>query len=102
MSDQALTVRAATSRDHSALTRLAGLDSRSPLRGHALLAEREGVAIAAIALTSGAVVADPFHATADALTLLRQRRYGLVRQGGDVGPVRTLMRRLAPQPIGAG
>lgn len=95
MPDDALTIRAATPRD---VQTLAALDSRAPLRGHALLAERHAVLIAAIALSSGSVVADPFQATADAVHLLRIRRYRLLRQGGDVGQLRSLLRRLAPQP----
>jgi hypothetical protein len=87
MSDHVLTIRAATPRD-----------SRPRMRGPALLAERDGVPIAAIALTSGTVVVDPFSPTEDAVALLRSRRYRLLRQGGDVAPVRSLLRRLAPQP----
>ena len=96
MTEQALTIRAATPHDGPVLARLAGLDSRPQLRGHALLAERDGIAIAAIALSSGSVVADPFHATVGAARVLRRRRYALLRQGGDTGPVRSLMRRLTP------
>ena len=100
MLEQALTIRAATPRDSGALAQLAQLAGRDHLRGHALLAESDGSAIAAIALTNGSVVGHPLHATADVLTQLRQRRYGLIRQGGDVGSVRALLRRLAPQPVG--
>lgn len=101
MLDPALTIRAATPRDAHALARLAELDGRPQLRGRALLAERDGVVIAALALTGGSVVAHPFHATAGDVPLLRLCRYGLLRQGGGVGPARSLMRRLAPQPTGA-
>lgn len=97
MNNHGLTVRAATPQDCDALARLAGLNCRPQLRGPALLAERDAVAIAAIALTSGSVVTDPVQATADTQRLLRRRRYGLMRQGGDVGLLGTLMRRLAPQ-----
>ena len=91
-----LTVRAATPRDADALSRLAALDGRAPLTGRALIAERSGVAIAAAALTSGSIVADPSYPTALAVRLLRRRRYQLLRQGGDVGAVAPLLRRLAP------
>jgi len=50
-------------------------------RGHVLLAEQAGVPVAALALSSGAVTADP---TADVLAALRLRRYQLLRQGGHV------------------
>ena len=64
--------------------------------GRALLAERDGRAVAAIALTSGRIAADASPAAADAVRALRRRRYQLLRQGGDVGPARSLLRRLAP------
>ena len=96
MLDHALTIRAATPHDADTLRRLAALDSRPQPRGDTLLAECDGVPVAAIALTSGLVVADPFHPTADAVHLLRHRRYRLLRPGGDAGLARTLLRRLAP------
>jgi len=74
MSDHALTIRAATPRDTDALLRLAWLDNRPRLAGRALLAERGGVAIAALALTSGSVLADPSYPTAAAVRALRLRR----------------------------
>jgi hypothetical protein len=96
MFDPALTIRAATRHDDDALSRLAWLDARPRPTGRVLLAERDDVAIAAVALTSGAVVADPSHPTAAAVRQLRYRRYQLLRQGGDVGPLASLLRRLAP------
>jgi hypothetical protein len=59
------------------------------------LAERDGVAVAALPLTSGLVLADPAMPMADAACLLRHRRYRLLRQGGDVGMANTLLHRLA-------
>ena len=98
MFDHHLTIRAATPRDHGTLLRLARRECRPRLGGRALLAERDGVAIAALALTSGRVATDASSATADAVRRLRHRRYQLLRQGGDVGPAWSLLRRLAPQP----
>jgi hypothetical protein len=92
MSD-ALTIRAATPGDEAALRRLAALDSSAPLHGPSVLAERDDVAVAAVALTSGDVIADPFRRTADAVHMLRLRRYLLVRQSNDVGPGWLLLRR---------
>jgi hypothetical protein len=97
MLDDALTIRAAKPRDADDLLRLAQLDSRGSLRGHTLIAERDGVAIAAVALSSGAVVADPFTPTADAVRALRLRRYRLMRHGGNAGPLSSRLRRLALQ-----
>jgi hypothetical protein len=98
MKEQAptITIRAATPSDTDSLARLAELDSRRPLGGRVLLAERDGVAVAGVALTSGAIVADPFEPATDAVRLLRYRRYQLLRQGGDSGPAWSLLRRLAP------
>jgi hypothetical protein len=96
MPENPLTVRAATCHDSKALARLASLDNRPRLTGRALLAERGGIAVAAVALTSGVVVADPSYPTAGAVSALRLRRYRLLRQGGDVGPLSSLLRRLAP------
>jgi hypothetical protein len=96
MPENALTVRATTRRDTDALARLAWLDARPRLTGRALVAERDGVDLAAVALTSGAVVAHPSYPTAAAVGALRLRRYQLLRQGGDVAPLTSLLRRLAP------
>jgi hypothetical protein len=98
MNDQQLTIRVGGPEDADALARLAGLDSARPPKGHVLLAETDLVPIAAISLESGAVVADPFEHTADAVRMLRLRRYQVMRQGGDVAPARLLLRRLAAAP----
>jgi hypothetical protein len=93
----ALTIRVATPRDDNDLLRLAEVEGRSRPTGRTLLAERDGVAIAAVALSSGAVVADPSDpAGATGVRLLRRRRYQLLRQSADVGPVASLLRRLVP------
>jgi hypothetical protein len=89
-----LTIRAATPDDIRDLQRLAALDSAPRLRDRALLAEAGGVPIAAVSLETGAVVADPFMHTADAVRLLRLRRYQLTRQGGH-WPRRSLLWRAA-------
>ena len=93
MLDHALTIRAATPDDAPTLRRL--LDSRPQAHGVTLVAVDDGVPIAAISLNSGRVTADPLRPTVDAVHLLRRRRYVLLRQGGDVGLARTLLRRLA-------
>jgi hypothetical protein len=98
MTDQPLTIRLAAPTDAATLRRLAALDSAAPLRGHVLLAESNGVPVAAISLKTGLVAADPFQYTQAAVHLLRLRRYQLLRQGGDVAPARQLLRRLVPAP----
>ena len=76
-----MVLRAERSTDEAALRRLAALDSARPLRGQALVAEVEGRPVAAIDLSDGRVVADPFEHTADVVELLRHR-------AGDVAPRR--------------
>jgi hypothetical protein len=57
--------------------------------------------IAAIAVSSGAVISIPARVAADAVRRLRRRRYELLRQNGDIGAARALLRRLAPTPLAA-
>jgi hypothetical protein len=96
MINDSLTIRVAQPRDDVTLLRLAGLDSARPLTGRVLIAESPFRPLAAISLDTGAVTADPFQRTEGAVRALRLRRYQLMRQGGDVAPARTLLRRLAP------
>jgi hypothetical protein len=66
-------IRLATEADAVTLHRLAALDGQKPFAGPALIAERDGVAIAAISLFDERVVADPFEPTLRAAQLLRMR-----------------------------
>jgi hypothetical protein len=69
----AYAVRRATEADAVALEQLAGLDSQRPLSGPVLVAEIGGSPAAAISLTDGRVIADPFQHTALARRRLRMR-----------------------------
>lgn len=69
-----LTVRRSTAADHAALARLAALDSASPPRGPALIAEAGSRMLAALPLGSGRAIADPFEPTAELVALLELRR----------------------------
>jgi hypothetical protein len=66
-----VTLHLACARDRWALTRLAQLDSRPLPPGPHLVAIREGRIDAAISLSSGELVADPFRHTAELCALLR-------------------------------
>jgi hypothetical protein len=68
-----LTIRRSGPADAPRLAALATLDSSRPLDGDALVAETDGVPIAALELRSGRAVADPFLPTAQAVGVLRLR-----------------------------
>ena len=70
---QRLTVRIAADHDAYALAQLAAVDSADPLAGRVLVAEIDGRPVAAVSLTDGTVVADPFRRTADVVQMLRVR-----------------------------
>jgi len=71
---QNVTVRRSTSADQGALARLAALDSASPPRGPALVAEADSRVLAALPLGAGRPIADPFEPTAELVALLELRR----------------------------
>ena len=74
-----VTLRLADDADGSALRRLAELDSRPLPPGPHLVAEREGRIDAALSLSRGEAVADPFRRTAELCDLLRH--HAAVRGG---------------------
>jgi hypothetical protein len=91
---ESVTIRRAGADDRVALSLLAMLDSAPRLRGPVLIAESEGLVLAAISLEDGRVVADPFFPTADLVALLRARAE---RVEATVKPRRRLLaRRLQP------
>jgi hypothetical protein len=96
MSHNQLTIRSTIPSDLAALSCLTTVGSRQYLSGRGLVAEVDGDAIAAISLTSGAVVADLERAHPSVVHSLRRRRYQILRQGGDTGRSLNLLRRLAP------
>jgi hypothetical protein len=67
-------IRRSAPGDEAALARLAGLDSASPPRGPALIAEADSRVLAALPLGSGRPIADPFQPTAELVALLELRR----------------------------
>ena len=69
-----VTLRLAGPADEIAIARLAERDSRAAPAAPRLVAERRGRLEAAISLTSGEAVADPFVRTAELLDLLRRAR----------------------------
>ena len=68
-----IVIRRAGAADVRVLARLAALDSAAIPGADSLIAERDGVAIAALDLADGRVVADPFERSVDLVELLRLR-----------------------------
>jgi hypothetical protein len=76
-SQRPVTVRLGAAADVGALERLAGLDSRPLPPGPHLVAERDGRIDAALSLSTGELVADPFRRTAEVREMLRCHAVGL-------------------------
>jgi hypothetical protein len=99
MSHQTFTIRAIAPTDAEDLAHLVTIGARGYVPGDAgLVAEVGGAPLALISLTTGAVAADTRRAHVRAVKALRYRRYQVLRQGGDVGRARNVLRRLAPAP----
>jgi len=73
VADSTIVIRPNRPDDDRALARLAGLDSASVPAEPLLLAEVGGELHAALSLRDGAVIADPFHRTAQLVSLLQTR-----------------------------
>jgi hypothetical protein len=71
--DRDMIIRRTTPDDTAVLRRLAALDDAAALRGDALVAEVDGEIAAAISLSDGRAIADPFRHTAELVELLRMR-----------------------------
>lgn len=93
-----VTIRLGAPRDEHRLARLAELDSSQPAAEPLLLAEVDGQLAAAISLSDGTIVADPFRPTADVVDLLRVRAAQLGRSSPIVraSSWRSWVRRAAP------
>ena len=68
-----ITVRRFAERDIDAVRLLAALDSKPMPTGGVLVAEEEGVVLAALPLDGGEALADPFKPTAHVVALLKLR-----------------------------
>jgi hypothetical protein len=85
--DDAIVIRRLTEADRDAVSRLAQLDTRPAPSGDLLGAENEGRLVAAISITTGESVADPFQPTAEVVEMLRihlahlRRRERRIRSG---------------------
>jgi hypothetical protein len=91
--DPTVVIRAARGSDGEALENLARMDSQRPLGGDVIVAERNGLILAAIA--GDRAIADPFHPTADLVSLLRVHAGGSAQAGVDRSRVRAPRLRAA-------
>lgn len=89
-----IALRPATPDDADAIARLAALDSAPVPSGPHLLAAVDGTPVAALSLTTGEAVADPFTPTAALVAMLRMRAEHLR------GPARSPGRRLVLPRLG--
>ena len=85
-SRRSITIRLAGSADARALRRLAEVDSAALPPDDFLVAEVGGEPLAALALGSGTVLANPFHPTAELTDLLRVRAERLRAAAAGCGP----------------
>ena len=90
-----LRIRLAGSADRGVLTGLAALDSQQPLDGDALIAELDGIAVAALSLRDGRLVADPFAPTAVVGDHLQLRAASITATERPTAP-HIRLHRLAP------
>lgn len=72
-SANAYPIRRSHGADEDILRRLAELDSQRPLKGPALIGYIQGRPAAAVSLTDGRVIADPFATTVHLTQILRMR-----------------------------
>ncbi len=92
-----IVIRPATASDGAELERLAQLEGVASPRGQIILAEQGTVALAAISLEDGQVVADPFQRTALVVAMLRLRHEGLAPADRTAtSRLRALFARRAP------
>jgi hypothetical protein len=89
-------LRTARADDDADLVCLAALDSARPLAGPALVAEENGAIVAAVCLSTGRAVADPFVPSLHLVDLLRRhasRRHPRIAEPGRRRPLPRLALR---------
>ena len=95
--NEAVTIRRARPADARALLQLAALDEAVPLAGEVLVAEVEGELWAAVDLTDGRRISDPFRAASEARALLELRAALLGRSALTIAPRRRVAHALLRQ-----
>lgn len=95
-------LRRATEADERALRELAELDSQRPISGPALIGEIDGKPAAAVSLTDGRVIADPFQHTIVLTQLLHMRYDGFRAYSTTPSLADRIRQALAPSVAQAG
>jgi len=96
-------IRLATQADARALGRLAQLEGVDAPIGRVLVAETDGVVLAALGVSGGNAIADPFHPTASLVSQLAEARASLRGESegrGRFARVRAGLRRMC-RPAGS-
>ena len=99
MPASSLRIRALSPHDLAGRNARDWLDAASRSRGRVLLAERNAVPVATIALGSGVVTVEPAKARADDVQSLRFARYRMLRQAGQRWPAPTSQRTAQTAPL---
>ena len=94
-----ITIRAARAEDMSEVARVAGRDTGDLPAGPVLVAKVGSDVRAAISLADGAVIADPFHRTAELVQMLRIRAGAIVQSRSGQVASRSVSRH---RPMTAG
>jgi hypothetical protein len=98
-----MTIRELNGEDHESVVRLAQLDSSPTPEGELLGAIVDGRLVAALSVSSGESVANPFVPSEGARSMLELRASQLSAKGGRLLPRRRRARgSLGTQPAGAG
>ena len=92
-------IRQANEGDQPALQRLAELDSQLPISTPALIAEIRGLPAAAMSLTDGRIIADPFEHTAHLQQLLHYRFGALQAYARQPSLAKRMRERVSVSPV---
>ena len=95
MNTASISIRPARGDDYVELWSVAALDSSFVPAEPLLVAEQDGEIVAALSLSSGATIADPFRRSAGAVSLLRLRAS---QHAGERAERRGLLGRLRGRP----
>ena len=84
-----ITIRAARAEDMGELARVAGRDTHELPEGTLLVAKVGSDVRAAVSLSDGTIIADPFHRTAELVAMLKIRAAAVRRaRWGEIAPRR--------------